>query len=127
MQFSLHFKNILCLLFITVANSNIINSQKASINGTVSDGEDLEILIGVNIQNQEQVGTITDFNGKYSLDLSAGEHTLTFKYIGYKIVKKTVSVIKNQQVLLDVVLFSENNQLDEMVISANKYEEKLVK
>ena len=70
MPFSLHFKKILWLLFITVANSNIINSQKASINGTVSDGEDLEILIGVNIQNQEKVGTITDFNGKYSLDLS---------------------------------------------------------
>ena len=89
MPFSNRFKKILWLLFILVANSTIINSQKASINGTVSDGEDLEILIGVNIQNQEKVGTITDFNGKYSLDLSAGEHTLIFKYIGYKTVKKT--------------------------------------
>ena len=125
MSFSLHFKKTLWLLFILVVNSTTINSQKAIINGTVRDGEDLEILIGVNIQTQEQIGTITDFNGKYSIELSGGEHTLIFKYIGYKTVKKTVSVINNQQILLDVVLVATNNQLDEMVISANKYEEKL--
>ena len=125
MRFSLHFKKILLLLVILVANSTIITSQKATVNGTVSDGEDLEILIGVNIQNQDQVGTITDFNGKYSLGLTAGEHTLIFKYIGYKTVKKTISIIKNQVLLLDIALLSNNNQLDEMVISANKYEQKL--
>ena len=59
MSFSLHFKKILWLLFILVVNSTTINSQKAIINGTVRDGEDLEILIGVNIQTQEQIGTIT--------------------------------------------------------------------
>jgi len=61
MSFSLHFKKTLWLLFILVVNSTTINSQKAIINGTVRDGEDLEILIGVNIQTQEQIGTITDF------------------------------------------------------------------
>jgi len=125
MSFSIHFKKKLWLLFILIVNSSIINSQKAIINGTVRDGEDLEFLIGVNIQSQNQIGTITDFNGKYSLELPSGEHTLIFKYIGYKTVKKTVSVINYQQALLDVVLVAENNQLDEMVISANKYEEKL--
>jgi iron complex outermembrane receptor protein len=125
MSFSIHFKKKLWLLFILIVNSSIINSQKAIINGTVRDGEDLEFLIGVNIQNQDQIGTITDFNGEYSLELPSGEHTLIFKYIGYKTVKKTVSVTNNQQILLDVVLVAENNQLDEMVISANKYEEKL--
>ena len=125
MPFFFRFKKILWLLFFLVANSNIINSQNATINGSVRDGEDSEILIGVNIQTQEQIGTITDFNGKYSLGLSDGDHTLIFKYIGYKTVKKTISVVKNQMVLLDIVLVAINNQLDEMVISANKYEEKL--
>ena len=85
-----------------------MNSQKATLNGSVRDGKDSEILVGVNIQTQEQIGTITDFNGKYSLELSDGEHTLIFRYIGYKTVK-TISVNKNQQVLLDVVLLKTIN------------------
>ena len=85
MSFSIHFKKKLWLLFILIVNSSTINSQKAIINGTVRDGEDLEFLIGVNIQSQDQIGTITDFNGRYSLELPSGEHTLIFKYIGYKI------------------------------------------
>lgn len=125
MSFSLHFKKKLWLLFLLILNCTIINSQKTIINGTVLDGEDSEVLIGVNIQNQEKIGTITDLNGKYSIELTNGEHTLIFKYIGYKTVKKSISVINNQPVLVDVVLVAENNQLDEMVISANKYEEKL--
>ena len=125
MQLSLSFKKIIWFLLVLVANSSIITSQKATINGAIKDGEDLEYLIGVNIRNQDNIGTITDFNGKYSLELFPGEHTLVFKYIGYKTVKKTISVIENQLLSLDIILFSENNQLDEMVISANKYEEKL--
>ena len=125
MPFYHRFKKTLWLLFILLANSTIINSQNATIYGSVRDGEDSEILIGVNIQTLEQIGTITDFNGKYSIELPDGDHTLIFKYIGYKTVKKTISVIKNQMVLLNVVLVAVNNQLDEMVISANKYEEKL--
>ena len=84
MPFYSRFKKTFWLLFILFASSTIINSQNATIYGSVRDGEDSEILIGVNIQTQEKIGTITDFNGKYSIELPNGDHTLIFKYIGYK-------------------------------------------
>ena len=119
----LFFKKYLYLMSITIPLSFI--GQHGILKGKVIDTEDREFLVGVNIYNEDNVGTITDLNGNYSLKLPIGKQKITFKYIGYQKIIKEVFLIENQTVDLDIELSDDINQLDEMVISANKYEEKL--
>ena len=57
-------------------------------------------------------GTITDFNGNFSIDLPAGRKELVISYIGYK--EQTVTVTGNGPV--NVKMVSDTQALDEVVV-----------
>jgi outer membrane cobalamin receptor len=120
----LFFRKYIYLASITLFSLSFLG-QQGTLKGKVLDRENEETLIGVNIYNENNVGTITDFNGYYSLDLPAGKQKITFKYIGYQRIVKEIFLKENETLNLDIKLSDDINQLDEMVISANKYEEKL--
>lgn len=83
----------------------------AQISGTVTDTEG-EPLIGVNILIKgTSNGTITDFDGKYELTAPA-EATLVFSYTGYTDQEVTVG----SQTTIDVVLATDTEVLDEVVV-----------
>ena len=90
--------------------------QKTTIKGKVLDEEDGEALVGVNIYNENNFGTITDLNGFYSLTLKTGKQKITFKYIGYQKIVKEVFLKENESLDLDIALSNDINQLNEMVI-----------
>ena len=82
------------------------------ITGTVTDAETGEPLIGANVLiGGTSSGTITDFDGKYELDISEETEMLEFSYTGYG--PKTVA-ISNLNVI-DVQL-SAGRLLDEVVV-----------
>jgi len=82
-----------------------------TVTGTVSSSSG-ETLIGVNIvQKGTSNGTITDFDGNYTLNLTAGEPTLLFSYTGYQDVEEAVG----SRTLIDVTL-AEGTLLDEVVV-----------
>lgn len=59
-------------------------SGKRIITGQVVDDENQEPLIGVSVLVVgTTTGTITDFDGNYSVELPAGSKQLQFSYIGY--------------------------------------------
>lgn len=61
-----------------------ITAQTKTVKGTVLD-ENGEPLIGVSIVVKGTgTGTITDFDGKFSIDLPGGSKELLVSYIGYK-------------------------------------------
>jgi len=116
---------IVVTLFFSLLSSSAFFSQTATIFGNVYDSQDSEFLIGVNIFNENNIGTITDVDGNFSLKLPLGKQKIIFKYIGYQRVVREVFLKSNDSVKIEVALNSITNQLDELVISANKYEEKL--
>lgn len=72
----------LSLSFVLVTMS-FITAQR-TITGTVTDAESNEALIGANVLIKDSsVGTITDFDGTYSLTVPAGTTTLVVSYTGY--------------------------------------------
>ena len=80
--------------------------------GTIID-ESGEPLIGVSIVVKgTSTGTITDFNGNFSIDLPAGRKELVISYIGYK--EQTVTVTGNGPV--NVKMVSDTQALDEVVV-----------
>ncbi len=99
-------------------------AQSATIKGKVTDKKTKEDLIGANVLLEDGTGAAVDFNGEYKIKTSAGEHTITFKYVGYEDVVKKVAVGDGETYVLDIEL-SEGNQLNDVVISASKFEQKL--
>lgn len=88
-----------------------VAQQGAPIKGTVFDSNG-EALIGVNVSVKgATIGTITDFDGNFSLNAKAGD-VLVFSYIGYKNQEITVGSDRN----LKVVLVEDNEMLDEVVV-----------
>lgn len=107
---------ILTALILTVA---IIQAQQ-TVKGRVTDKNNGEPLIGVNIQVEElTTGTVTDINGDYILDnLPKGELIIKYSYVGFKIIYKKVFII-DKPVNLDVAMDILVIEGQEVVISGN--------
>ena len=85
-----------------------------TVSGTVTD-QTGEVLIGVSVLVQgTTIGTITDIDGTYSLEVANDPATLVFSYLGYASSSVQVSSDSN---LLDIELSEQASRLDEVVIT----------
>ena len=91
------------LMSVTVSAQEEISGRVTSSNG--------DNLIGVNIlQKGTSNGTVTDFNGDYSLQLVEGEKVLVFSYTGYETIQEdvgnrtTVNLVMAEGALLDEIV-----------------------
>lgn len=92
-------------------NNLISNAPVKVVTGVVKDTQG-ETMIGVSVSPKgSKTGTITDINGRYSISVPAGS-TLVFSFVGYKTMEVNVGQKKN----VDVVLESDNQILDEVVV-----------
>lgn len=109
-------KNYSCMFFVTCVLLSIISTslcaQNRKVSGTVYD-ENQEPMIGVTVKvDGTQKGTVTDLDGKFSIDVPSQNSHLNFSFVGYRstkvaIGKQTVLRITmnpNVQVLEDVVV-----------------------
>ncbi len=96
---------------IVIAPRQMLQQQK--ITGIVTDKTSGEPLPGVNVVAQgTTIGTITDGNGKYSIDLMSSNVSLEFSFIGYD--KVTIPV--NGQSVINVQLINNSRLLEEVVV-----------
>lgn len=93
------------------ANTEVsVNQQARTVTGTVKDAKG-ETLLGVNVVVKGTTnGTITDLDGKYSLEVPSNA-ILEFSYIGY--VTQAVPVTGR---VMDIVLKEDSKNLDEVVV-----------
>ncbi len=112
---------ILFALFVFILNTN----KAQTISGTITDNTTNEALIGVNIIAENGTGTASNWEGKFSLQLESGEQEITFKYIGYKKLKKTITLQKNESKTLNITLSPSSEQLGTVVVSAGRFEQKI--
>lgn len=93
------------LLFATLTTS----AQQVKVTGTVTDPGG-EPLVGVSVKANAS-GTITDIDGKYSIDVpSAG--SITFSYVGFETIVEKVNGRKN----INIMLKEKNDVLNEVVV-----------
>ncbi len=89
-----------------------MSMAQKTITGTVSD-TDGERLIGASIVIQgTTLGTVTDLDGSFSLDVPEGQNILIFSYTGYTSQKFEI----NNQTAFNVVLESAIESLQEIVV-----------
>ena len=84
----------------------------AQVSGTIIDDTG-EPLIGVNIalKNNNTTGTISDIDGRYSINAGVGD-TLSFSYIGFSTIDKVVG----NDMTLDVTMGESSELLNEVVV-----------
>ena len=81
-------------LFFFLFFANILLCQTSSIRGVLLDDTTTEPLIGATVISGE-VGTVTEYDGSYVLELENGTHEISFSYVGYNTVTRTVEVNGN--------------------------------
>lgn len=106
-----HFSIVSFILMILCVQN--IMAQKRTVSGIVTDSKN-EPLIGVNvtIKNASTTGTITDIDGKYSLEIPSGNSVLVFSISGYS----TQEVKVSNQSVVDIVLKDDMQALEEVVV-----------
>ena len=103
----------------------IVTTNAQKISGKIIDAVTKEALIGANVVIYGG-GTSTDIDGKYQLQLQKeGEQKITFKYIGYSEITKSIISQKNQNIILDIELKPSAEQLSTVVVSAGRFEQKI--
>ena len=88
-------------------------SQSRAVEGTIMSGEDGLPLIGVSVfVKGSTLGTITDIDGYYNLDIPSSFDTLSFSYTGFK----SEDVFIGNQTRVDITMYPDSEVLDEVVV-----------
>ena len=104
------FKRASSLLFFLLLSLTALQAQ-IKITGTVTD-ETKETVIGANITVKgTTIGTISDINGKYSIEVPNQKAILVFSFIGY--TTREIPVGKNK--VINVVMKEDGVMLNEVV------------
>ncbi len=93
-----------------------IQAWSQSISGTVKDEKNAPLPGVVVSVNKLAKGTQTDVNGKYTLDLPVGSHTVSYTLIGFKNFESNINLIAGQKLPLDVKMLNDDITLDNLEI-----------
>jgi outer membrane cobalamin receptor len=116
----------LCLFLITYSIS--LQAQNSGLlKGIVTDGSNKESIIGAAVYDPTDIthGVVTDVNGNYQLHLSPGKHKVVCSYVSMKTDSIIIVIDPTKTEEHNFLLKSEATQLQTMVVSAGKYEQKL--
>lgn len=110
-------KTLYYLLFMLILSAPFgASAQSAtakSIRGTVTDAKSGEPLIGVSVRApKSNTGAVTNFEGKYVINVSAQDTELDFSFVGY--AKNTVKI--GNQTEVNVTLAEDVKNLNEVVV-----------
>ncbi|MDG1718471.1 MAG: TonB-dependent receptor [Flavobacteriales bacterium] len=113
---------LISFLFFVVSSF----SQTGTIRGFVSDKNTGESIMFCNVTiDGTSHGSQTDLNGMYTLSkIPVGEHKIAVTFIGYKKLKKDISLNKGQILTLKFELESSTVNIGEVEISAERQEMK---
>lgn len=108
-------KNTLPWLLFLLISSTLVFAQ-TTVKGTVIDEND-EPFLGATVMLTDSKGATTDFDGNYAIkDVSQGNYSLEVTFLGYTSQTKTVNVSGQELIVLDFVLTTSSEQLQEVEI-----------
>ena len=110
-------RHIITVLFFSILKTY----SQYGITGTVIDGDFNEPLPFANVLVKETGdGVTTDFDGKYTIELSSGNYTLIFSFVGYETKEITnIKVTGDNYTITDIVLNSVAQGLEEVVVTVD--------
>ncbi|OFY84050.1 MAG: hypothetical protein A3F72_11765 [Bacteroidetes bacterium RIFCSPLOWO2_12_FULL_35_15] len=122
-------KNLYKILFtFFIFSSAFLPAQEYGIlKGEIMDAFTKEAIVGAAIYDANDItrGVISDVNGNYELRLNLGKHKMICSFVGMKADTFSVYIDSMKTSEYNVLLKSTATQLQTMVVSAGKYEQKL--
>ncbi len=106
-----------CLRCITLLLLTGSLHAQFTVSGTIKDSFG-ESLIGVNVQTDGGIGTTTNADGQFELELYEGTHTITCSYVGFRALSHEVTIDQHMQQVLQLTMEVDALEMDEVVISA---------
>lgn len=103
------------ILLLSLCAFSISAQTTVTVSGTVTDDTGLEVIgATVIVVGNATHGTVTDFEGKYTLSNVPANGSLQISYVG--MVTQVIPV--NGRTTIDVVLAADTEMLDEVVVTA---------
>lgn len=116
-------KFVLITLFICAIS---FAQTKGTVTGTLLDKESKnQPLPFANVLIKgTTIGVNTDIDGKYSINLAAGNYTIQFSFVGYENIEMPITVKANETLVINKTLGSGNYTLKDVVVKASGNREK---
>jgi TonB-dependent receptor len=114
----------LVVLFLIIAFQLITGfafAQNGTIRGAIFDESTGEPLYGVSVLVKEtSTGAVSDFDGKFEIQVAPGSYTLQISYISFSTVNLTEVIVEagKVNVLSDVLMKTEESELETVTVSA---------
>ena len=113
---------VILLLFSSAVNGTV---SEGFVRGRVTDKKSGEPLSGVYVIYGKHLGTTTGEDGFYHFTTTSGKISVSFQFIGYSSVYEEITVAANDTVVLNIQMELRISELDQIVISAAKTEQKI--
>lgn len=107
---------LVCILFI-LGCTTTLQVSGARIFGKVTDENDKGLPFATLYIKNTSVGTTTNAEGDYSLEVSPGEYEIIFQFVGYKKSIRQV-VADGEDIRLNIKMEPEITTLNEVVVNA---------
>jgi TonB-linked SusC/RagA family outer membrane protein len=109
----LSWMSVLLFVAMTVRAHDSDMSSRKTVKGIVTEKATGEPLIGANVfMKNSTVGTTTDSNGNFTIEVDSEDAVLVFSYIG----KKTFETVAGDRTWIEVTLEDDATMLDEVVV-----------
>jgi len=109
------------ILLVLLLFSTVVYSQNGFIRGTIYDDATAETLPGVTLFVEGTTsGAISDFDGKFSINIAPGSYTLRVSFISYETLNiEGLIVKKGETTILDNLRLKEANiEIEGVVVTA---------
>jgi TonB-linked SusC/RagA family outer membrane protein len=110
-QKKLFFSRFIMSFILTILSATAISAQVRTISGIVKDESGETVIAASVIVKGTTVGTVTNIDGAYKLDVPSGAKTLVFSYVGMQ--TQEVAITGN---VINVVLRDDAKTLDDVVV-----------
>ncbi len=105
-------------IFLLLLAFGIQSSVKAQVYGKVTDENEEGLPFATLYVKGTSIGTTTNAEGNYQLELKPGSYQLVFQFVGYKKTEKVIEV-NEKPLSLNVSLQPEIIKLNEIVVNAS--------
>lgn len=110
---------ILSLLLFLTNSTTGFSQEKVTLSGTVSDINNNEMLIGVNIHIKElNIIVATNEYGYYSISAPKGTYIVEISSLGFKTFEERITLTQN--IKKNISLETDDNQLDEITLTTER-------
>ncbi len=92
--------------------------QPGRVTGVVADANGLPLSDATVRAKEINRSAVTDHNGKFTLSLEPGTHTIEVRHLAFQTREQQVTVLPGQQLVVNVTLAERQDELTEVVVTA---------